>query len=136
MPEIMFLRVSDNRTKLISMQKTLTKHFAQRKRLLITAPNPNIATYIDTHLWSFPEESFLPHHLTNKETKEPIAITTQHQNINHAHILFNVCPIASPIAQEFEIVYELFDETESTKRLQSLEKKNAYKNQGFTIVFS
>lgn len=133
MPQINFVHVSNNQIKLAQICAIVQRHFEQGESLLITLPNTEAAQYIDQLLWKMPEESFIPHQIATSPTQEKIVMTTLVTNVNGATILFNLNPGASPIAKEFEIVYELYDETHPTKLELSKQRLEAYQKEGLEV---
>lgn len=132
-PRICFIPVRDNASKLNAICRCVQKHFDRKESILIAAPNNEAAEYVDHLLWKFPEESFLPHQIVANLTTEPVAITTQMANLNQAKILFNLSPAASPIFNEFECIYELYDETHPSKAELSAKRKAFYQERNCQI---
>lgn len=126
LPLITFLIVKDNQTKLKSICKIAQKHFEKKQPILILAPSEEIAEYIDQLLWRIPEESFLPHQKSDLSSNDFITISTKMENLNRARIAFNLYSSICPLHQEFDQIYELYDETHPSKKEQSLQRKNAY----------
>ncbi len=126
-PEITFLPVKDNQTKIRTICQTIQHHYDAGESILITTANQEAAKFVDELLWRFPQESFLPHVYTLKPTKSKIAVTTKQENLNQSTVLFNLCPHACPIYNQFQHVYELFDETHPEKRRLSEERKTTYR---------
>ena len=133
LPNISFIRVTDNRTKLMRLCSTLLHHFLQKENVLITVQDQKTAHFLDDMLWRMPEESFLPHVLTESPTEEQIVITTGRKNLNQAKILFNLCPQSSQICGQFPVVYELLDETDAGKEKLSLQRQGAYLSVGYPV---
>ena len=125
-PNIVFIPVSDNAAKLKAICDIANSQFQAEKTLLIMVPNAQAAAYVDSLLWKSPEESFLPHLITDNRTGERCVITTSQVNVNKAAVVLNLCPEACPIFSEFETVFELWDETHPTKTEQSAQRKAAY----------
>lgn len=118
-PNIIFLRVVDNTSKMTRICTVVQQHFNQKQSMLILAPSQEAAEYMDKLLWRMPEHSFLPHTHSNHPSDALILITTAANNLNKASVLFNLCPGVSPISAQFETVYELLDETHPDKLRQS-----------------
>ncbi|HEX4081012.1 MAG TPA: DNA polymerase III subunit chi [Rhizomicrobium sp.] len=61
-------------------------------RALIRTETAERAQAIDTLLWTWNEESFLPHAQTGDgdASRQPVLITTEAENANRAHVLFLV----------------------------------------------
>lgn len=125
-PSIFFIPVSDNGMKLHVITDLISTQFSAGKTVLIATPNMQVAQYVDALLWKLPEESFLPHSIKDSVSTERIVITTQSVNWNKATILLNLCPGVSPIYQEFECIYELWDETDPSKTELSANRKATY----------
>jgi DNA polymerase III subunit chi len=125
-PRVIFISVKDNNSKLNVICQTVQNLFIQKKAVLILVPNEEAASYVDQLLWRLPEESFLPHRIAFNPTNEPVVITTKAENMNQAHVLFNLCPNASPIYRDFETIYELDDRTHPTKEQLSQQRKAFY----------
>ena len=53
--------------------------------------------------------------------------------LNQAKILINLCPQPNPIVELFQWVYELHDETHSSKLLQSQQRYDWYRQKGFSL---
>lgn len=125
-PTIIFIPVNDNNAKLKVISDIAYTQITEGKSLLITVPNSQAAQYVDALLWKSPEESFLPHCCAEALTTERCVITTQPVNWNKATVLLNLCPEASPIYLEFELIYELWDQTDPAKMELSAKRKAIY----------
>lgn len=133
-PKIIFLPVRTNQDKIENICQTVQKHFDRQDNLLIIAPSPVAVQYLDDLLWKNPLDSFLPHVTSQIECKDKVVITTITQNLNHAKILMNLCQEPCPIIEQFEIVYELYDETHQEKLEQSKRRRQIYIQKGYYQV--
>lgn len=125
-PNVIFFPVKDNQSKLTLITETIQKHFVLKQPVLISVPSFEAAQYVDQLLWKMPEESFIPHVITDFPSKEFIVITTKPENLNKAKILFNLCPRINPTFKDFEVVYELMDETHPSKLELSIQRQKDY----------
>lgn len=123
---ITFLTVKTNQEKLSKICEIVHYHFLQKISLLIAVPSKEAANFVDDLLWKEPNDSFIPHEISDKQTKALISITTEQQNLNDAKALLNLCPSVNPIVEQFEKVYEFFDETHPTKAELSRQKQASY----------
>ena len=59
-------------------------------RAVVRSPDPKRIEELDERLWTYRQESFLPHGLTNEPLAErqPILLTTSEERPNGAHALF------------------------------------------------
>ena len=134
--KVTFYNVKTNAAKLQMICSLVSDAFQSQQKLLIAVPSPEAAAYIDQLLWRMPEDSFIPHLISEQPTPEPITIAVNPtQNLNQAKILLNLLPSASTLADQFTTIYELFDETDPTKALQSLQRQEKYR-QVTTVIFS
>lgn len=131
--QVLFLRVKDNTAKIQWICSKVQESLKQDKRLFIFTPNAEAASYVDALLWRIPEESFVPHKIVQTPTKEGIAISTMPHNFNQAHRLLNLCPHICPIYQQFELVYELYDETHPQKTEWAQKRLSAYQSAGALV---
>jgi len=126
-PKVIFFRVSDNQTKVSRICTTIQKHFEKGEKVLVILPNQEAEKYFDDLLWKIPPESFLPHTRASKPCQARIVVTEVQKNLNQSTVLWNLCPEVSPLYDQFEMIYELLDETSKEKAKQSTNKIAAYK---------
>lgn len=132
--QVIFYPVKTNSEKLSLICVKVAESFLSGKRILIAVPSPEAAAYIDQLLWRQPEESFIPHLVSNKAPQERVVIAVNPaQNFNQAQIFLNLLPDASPLAAQFQMVYELFDETDASKAGQSRQRQDKYRQQGLAV---
>ena len=132
--KIIFLVVSSNSQKVGCICHHIQVHFNQGQSVLIVAPSAQAIEYLDDMLWKNPPDSFLPHVISRVPTEEKVVITSLHENLNHATILMNLCPQMTPIAHQFDIVYELYDETQPEKLEQSKHRQKLYADMGYKTL--
>lgn len=130
---VCFIQVSDNNTKLQKISAVIYDHFVKNDKVLIAVPSNEAALYIDQLLWKMPEESFLPHSISNFPTKERVTITTSLTNVNQASILINLLTDLHPDPGPVNMIYELLDLTSKDKELISRKKHAAYTNAGHQL---
>ena len=132
--KVTFYHVIDNAAKIQLICSKAKDSFQLEKRLLIAVPTFDAAQYVESLLWRFPEESFMPHVIADTTTKEWIAITMQNKdNINQAPRLLNLCPLVPVLAHEMEEIYELYDETHPQKKELSEQRLREYQAKGFLV---
>jgi DNA polymerase-3 subunit chi len=124
--EIIFLRVTDNESKIKRLTNGVHSHFCRGHRLMIAVANDAAARYIDQLLWRLPAESFMPHAISLQPAQEPIVISSSLKNLNGATVLFNLRPEAHPQFSEYQIVYDLMDESDPSKHAQALQRQQGY----------
>lgn len=132
-PTIIFLKVTTNQEKLFSLTSIIQKHFDLSDQTLIFTPTDEIARYIDQLIWRLPEESFIPHIISNETCRDRVVITSKKENINKAQVLINLGQDAYAKCQEFQIVYELYDQTHPSKEESSKLRHASYINSGYSV---
>ena len=89
---------------------------ARKWRALIKCESADRAAAIDNLLWTYDEQSFLPHAQTGDgdPSRQPVLITVEEENANDANVLFLVGGASPPpwggaFAQAFARIVLLFD---------------------------
>ncbi|MEM8937280.1 MAG: DNA polymerase III subunit chi [Pseudomonadota bacterium] len=89
MTEILFYHLE--RTGLESvLPGLLEKTLSRDMRAVVRASSPERVQALDAHLWSYRDESFLPHAAAGEGARQPIWLTTDTETPNSAEILFLV----------------------------------------------
>ncbi|WP_181704033.1 DNA polymerase III subunit chi [Chthonobacter albigriseus] len=90
----------------------LAKSLERGWRVVVQVGSPERLEAIDSHLWTFADESFLPHGTAadGHEAEQPIFLTTDHANPNAATVRFLVDRAAPPPdVAAYDRVVILFD---------------------------
>lgn len=96
-----------------TLPKLLEKAYSTGKKILVKVGNENRVEFLNTHLWTYEEQSFLPHGTQKDGSPEvqPIWLTSQDENPGNATILFLVdgakCKVDDILS--FERVLNIFD---------------------------
>ena len=121
------------------LPKLLTKAYETGRRILVKIGTPERVEFVNNALWTFDEESFLPHG-SKKDgfaQQQPIWLTSEDDNANQAEYLFLVdgAEISADIAAKFERLFNVFDgnSTESLQQARNLWK--TYKEAGFEMHY-
>lgn len=85
------------------------RHWAAGRRVLILAADPAQAELLDRALWSFEQNSFLPHAQAGgaDQDREPILIATRLDNLNQATVLVSAAPLESMPCAAFQHLIQL-----------------------------
>lgn len=96
-----------------TLPKLLEKAYALDKKILVKIGNEERVEFLNTHLWSYDEQSFLPHgsKKDGNANMHPVWLTSQDDNPNDATILFLVDGAKAEIEKvsSFERVLNIFD---------------------------
>lgn len=132
-PRVIFFQVKDVKTKIQKIIHIAHFHFSKKEHLLLSVQDPAALKFLDELLWKEPEESFLPHSISEGPTSDLIVLTMQKKNINRSKFLFNLCPTPLLFDTEVKFIYELEDATSPNKHLLSQQRLQAYKEAKYPI---
>lgn len=125
--KVTFYRVKDNSSKIQFICRKSQEAFHDEKRLIIVVPNDQAAQYVDALLWKIPEESFIPHRISDKPSKDWIAISLYGApNFNEASRAINLSPQPLLFTDHLEDIFELFDESDPQKKELSEKRFSDY----------
>ena len=132
---VTFFQVKNDQQKRTQIVQIAQEYFEKKEPLLIKTPHEKALEYVDMLLWKYPKDSFLPHVIKDKPTKDLIVLTTSDKNPNEARSIFNLCP--KPINNQdryFHRIYELEDLASTHKNKTAQDHYKNYREQGYTIV--
>ena len=122
-----------------ALSKLLEKAYALGKNILIKVGNENNLEEINTSLWTYEEQSFLPHgsKKDGNAALQPLWLTTQDDNPNNAVILFLIDNAKVDIDKlsSFERVLNIFDGQDNESLEWSRKLWKEAKNQGFECYY-
>ncbi|MBE6467126.1 MAG: DNA polymerase III subunit chi [Alphaproteobacteria bacterium] len=99
-----------------TLPKLLDKAYATGKKIVLKVGNEERVEFLNTHLWTYDEQSFLPHGSKKDGNAEsqPIWLTSQDDNPNSATILFLVdgARYEADKISSFERVLNIFDDND------------------------
>lgn len=111
MPRIDFyiLPIDSESARLHFACRLIEKAYKQKHRIYIHAENENEAHQLDELLWTYRDDSFLPHHLSGEgsDPPPPIQIGFQTVPLHERDILINLNMIIPEFYQQFSRVIEL-----------------------------
>ncbi|MBO6281387.1 MAG: DNA polymerase III subunit chi [Alphaproteobacteria bacterium] len=95
------------------LPKLLLKAYSTEKHIVVKIGTPERVDFINTELWTFSDDSFLPHG-SKKDgfaAQQPIWLTDEDDNPNEAAFLFLVDGAETDAAKaaEYERVFNIFD---------------------------
>lgn len=120
------------------LPKLLQKAYATGNRIMLKLP-PEKVEEINTFLWTYNDESFLPHG-SKKDgfaDEQPIWLTDGDNNANNAQFLFLACGAQSSVEQSgaFERVFNVFDGNDESALEQARQQWKTYKDAGFDVHY-
>ncbi|OYX30919.1 MAG: DNA polymerase III subunit chi [Caulobacterales bacterium 32-69-10] len=94
-----------------ALPELLEKTLAKGWRALVRTPSPDRAQHLDDWLWSYREDSFLPHGVAGEpqDARQPVLITTGPDGPNGAQALFLLDGAEPGALDAYERCLILFD---------------------------
>lgn len=88
MAEVLFYRLSESPLS-ATLPDLLEKSLARGWRALVRAGSPGAVAMLDDMLWTWRDDSFLPHGVSSgpHAARQPVLLTTGRENLNDATIL-------------------------------------------------
>lgn len=120
-----------------ALPEIVAKAHSRGHRVLVKTASPARAAAIDTLLWSFDAESFIPHSATpgDHAAAQPVFITDGDDNPNKAGVLILTDGATMADVSGFEMCCELFDEADRSGVEAARERWKAYKAQGHAMSY-
>ena len=105
---------------------------AERKRLLVYAPDPDVATKLDRLMWTWPAIAFVPHCPVEDPLAPdtPVLIARGEETPAGCALLLNLSSQTPPHFARFERLFEIVDEAE---REPARERYRVYRARGYAI---
>jgi DNA polymerase-3 subunit chi len=110
------------------------KALAQRKRLLIYAPQGDTAQRVDRLLWTWPATGFLPHCFAHDAlaSDTPVLIAADATAPEAGELLLNLDQACPPHFERFERLLEVVGQDDDARRL-GRERYRFYRDRGYPI---
>ena len=111
------------------------KAMAQRKRLLIYAPQADTAQRIDRLLWTWQATGFVPHCRCDHRLAPltPVIVDHRGEPLIHDQVLVNLCDDTPPFFSRFQRLAEIVS-TEDQDREAARSRFRFYRDRGYEIV--
>lgn len=99
--------------------RLLEKAYIKGHRIYVHCTNQHDAEFLDELLWTFRDDSFIPHNLQGEgpEPPPPVQIGYDKEPRGFSDILLNLAPAIPPFYAKFKRVMELVANIESEKEL-------------------
>lgn len=124
---------SDSRPRLAC--RIIEKAWSQRLAVHVHTQNPQQSTLMDRLLWTFRDDSFLPHGLANSPEAELATITIAHDHApeQNCDVLVNLSDTVPDFFSRFERVAEMIDGSEAG-RAAGRERYKLYRSRGYPLT--
>jgi len=112
------------------------KAFAQKKALLVYAPEAEVAGALDRQLWMQPPTGFIPHVRSNSPlaAETPVLIAEDLVSLAQDERLINLSAEVPPGFSRFNSVIEVVGQDDA-ERLAGRERVKFYKDRGYEIKY-
>ncbi len=110
------------------------KAWRQGHRVLLHTTNSDETRHLDRLLWTFREQSFVPHGPIDEADAEltPILIEHGHETVDEHDVLVNLAAEPPPFLGQFERVAEIIDNDPEIRRQGRL-RYRFYKDHGYPL---
>lgn len=108
-------------------------------RVLAVSPDATRRAALDEALWTYDDQSFLPHGQAEAEgldaRDQPVLISSQTENVNAAAVALLMDGVDLPVDAGFERCMVMFDDGDSATRQKAREQFKAAKEAGLTARY-
>lgn len=120
-----------------ALPELLEKTLARGWRALVRAGGPDRVEHLDAHLWSWREDSFLPHGVAGEPDAErqPVLLTADLDNPNKAQALFLVDGAEPGPLDGFERCVVMFDGRDESALADARRRWKVFKGEGLPVSY-
>jgi len=107
-------------------------------RVVVQAASDERVEALDAHLWTYDDQSFLPHGTARdgEAKSQPILLTTAEDNANGASVRFLIDGVPMPAdAESYDRIVLLFDGDDEDALAQARARWSEAKAQGFDVTY-
>ena len=134
MTQIFFYHNASDR--IAAVAALIGKAYTQKKALLVFAPDGELASTLDRHLWMHPPTGFVPHVYASSPLADetPVVITDNLDTSAQNERLFNLSADVPTGFSRFTSVIEVVGRADD-ERLAGRERAKFYKDRGYEVKF-
>lgn len=119
-----------------ALPKLLEKTLAADRRAVVMASSEQRVGALDSLLWTFDREGWLPHGSGGDAPEDqPVWLTTRDENPNGAHFLFLTDGAVSENVGKFERCFEVFDGNQEAAVEAARARWRAYEEAGHDLTY-
>jgi DNA polymerase-3 subunit chi len=136
MAEVLFYHLTE-RTLEQTLPQLLEKCLDRDWRVVIQGNVPERLEALDAHLWTYAEESFLPHGMLRDGTEvdQPVWLTTGDDNPNSASVRFMIDAASPPDLSAYIRGVYLFDGHDQAALTHARQRWQAEKSAGHAVTY-
>lgn len=134
MTQIFFYHNADDRLR--ATATLIGRAYSQNKRVLVFAPDADLAAALDRSLWTHPPIGFVPHVRADSPlaAETPVLIAESLASLPQDERLFNLSDEVPPGFSRFASVIEVVGQADN-ERLAGRQRARFYKDRGYEITF-
>jgi DNA polymerase-3 subunit chi len=137
MTEFLFYHLHRQRTEDV-LPALLERSLDRGWRVVVQSSSEERVDALDAHLWTFREDSFLPHGTYREVTAahQPVLLTVEDHNLNGAAVRFLIdrAPVPED-AERYDRVVVLFDGEDEEAVAEARQRSEAAKAWGFAVTY-
>ena len=120
-----------------ALPRLLVKTLQAGERAVVLLGSPERVDALNTHLWTYDRNGFLPHGSARdgEAERQPVWLTHLDENPNSAAFLFVADRAKSDRVDQYKRCFELFDGRDEAAVADSRERWKAYKAAGHAVVY-
>ena len=120
-----------------ALPRLLERAVAEGHRVVVMAGSPERVQHLDDLLWTYSEETFLPHGAAKHghAERQPIWLTTEDENPNDASMLVLVDGARSAVVERYARCCDMFDGNDEAAVASARERWRAAKAAGHRLVY-
>jgi DNA polymerase III subunit chi len=137
MTEVLFYHLQEQPIEKV-LPNLLERSLERGWRVVVQAASEERVDALDAHLWTFSDDSFLPHGTDREATagEQPVLLTVSDHNPNGATVRFLIDGAALPAdAASYKRLVLLFDGDDPNAVITARERWTAAKAQGFDVTY-
>jgi len=134
--EVLFYHLTESRME-DALPSLLEKSVERGWRVGVQIPDAARRDFLDNHLWTYRDDSFLPHGTDAGETPEnqPVLLTIAGDNINAATVRFCIDGVAAPEDLAYERVVFVFDGHDQAQLETARSEWKRLKTEGHSLTY-
>lgn len=136
MTEVLFYHLTES--KLVdALPPILEKSVERGWAVIVQATNADLCTELDAHLWTFRDDSFLPHGLDNSDNaaSQPVLLTTSTENLNEAKVRIFIDGAIPENIDSYQRAVLMFDGFDAEQTASARLHWKALKDQGHQLTY-
>ncbi len=136
MTDILFYHLTESRME-DALPPLLDKSIERGWRVVVQTSSDERRDFLDAHLWTFRDDSFLPHgtDAADHVDRQPVLITAEPANANSATVRFLVDGAEPPPVSGYERVVFLFDGYDQSQLEAARSHWKRLKGEGHTLTY-